>query len=274
MYNAAAFIGDTLRSILAQDVAGLEVVVVDDASTDRSCAVVDAIGDPRLRLVRNPQNQGAATTWNRALSEVGGRYVKLVCHDDTLAPGALAAQVAALEAHPEVALVAGRRDIVDEDGRTLLRARGLAGLAGVVPGRQAIRATVRSGTNIFGEPAAVMTRRELISRCGPFSSARPYVIDLDYWCRMLRLGDLYAADRTVASFRVVQTSWSVALAARQGAEVVSLFEALRSADPDSITKMDLRAGALRARALMWSRGASYRVLRARSRERSNAQVSG
>lgn len=90
----------------------------------------------------------------------------------------------------------------------------------MVPAAQALRATVRSGTNTFGEPAAVLLRRELMTRCGPFDGTRRYVIDLDYWCRMHRLGDLYALE-TVATFRVVQSSWSVRLAGTQAKQVRS-----------------------------------------------------
>src|SRR5204863_4119657 len=158
---------------------------------------------------------GATANWNRVVELARGHFVKVLCGDDVLTPSCLAEQVGAFEHHPEVVLVAGRRDILAEDGRRLIAGRGLSRLRGVVPGPEAVRATVRSGTNTFGEPAAVLLRADVVPACGPFSSERPYVIDLDYWCRALRLGALFALDSTVAAFRVSLSSWSVELTRHQ-----------------------------------------------------------
>lgn len=120
LYNAAPFIGTTLASALGQTMGDLEAVV-DDASIDGSAEVVAAIPDPRVRLVRRAENQGAEATWNEAVGRATGRYVKVVCHDDTLETDCLATQTAPLGAHPQVALCAGRRTIVDKTGRPLLQ---------------------------------------------------------------------------------------------------------------------------------------------------------
>lgn len=261
VHNGGRFIGQTIASVLAQTLEDFEVRVIDNASTDDTVDVVSGFSDPRVKLTRNDENIGAVGNWNRALSLAEGDLFKLVCADDTLAPECLAEQVRALRAHDDVVLVAGQRDVVDEDGRVLLRARGLADLDGVVDGRRAVRATVRAGTNIFGEPACTLMRTALLDRCGPFSGARPYMIDLDYWCRMLRLGSLYADRRAVATFRVVGSSWSAQLAREQSRQAVDLLRELRRGDPASISAADLALGSTRAAALAAGRAASYRVLR-------------
>lgn len=265
-FNGAAYIRETVSSVLDQTLDDFEIVVVDQGSTDGTEAAVAEFCDPRLRLVRNLGRDGAAGNWNRAVQETRGRFVKLLCHDDTLAPQCLAHQVAVLEAHPEVALVAGQRDIIDEKGRVLLAARGLGGLRGVVDGPRAIRATVRAGTNIFGEPGSVMMRRELIPSCGPFSAQRPYVIDLDYWCRMLRFGPLFALAESIATFRVACTSWSVQLSRMQSSQTIELFKELRMKDPCIVHRYDFIVGVLRAKVLASLRATAYRVLNRRERK--------
>lgn len=263
-YNAAPFIGDTVASVLAQSYDDLELVVVDDASTDGTAEVVASFADARVRLERNEVGLGVAGNWNRAMSFANGRYVKLLCHDDTLRPDCLASQVTLLEAHPDVVMVAGRRDVVDEDGTVLLSSRGLGRLTGVVVGSEAVRATVRSGTNLFGEPVCVLMRADRLRDCGPFSGARPYMIDLDYWCRLLELGPIYAQPETVGAFRVALTSLSFQLTKRQNREALGLFLDLRGRHPDWVRRQDVASGAVRSAALAIGRAAAYRILARRS----------
>jgi glycosyltransferase involved in cell wall biosynthesis len=261
-YRSERFIGHAIQSVLDQSYSDWELVVVDDASPDGTAAVIAGFTDERIRSFRNDANLGATGNWNRVVSLARGRYVKVLCGDDFLFPHCLADQVAAFEQHPRTALVAGRRDVVDEEGRVLLAGRGLHGLRGVVPGPEAIRATVRAGTNLFGEPAAVLLRADLLP--GGFCGDRPYVIDLDYWCRSLVQGPLLALDSTVAAFRVSLTSWSVELARHQAAQTVALFTEIRSQSPQSVSAADVAVGTARARALALARAGTYQVLRARS----------
>lgn len=86
VYNCERFIGEALGSALAQTYADLEVVVVDNSSTDRTAEVIARWKDPRLRVLANATNIGAARNWDRAAAEARGRYIKLLCADDVLYP--------------------------------------------------------------------------------------------------------------------------------------------------------------------------------------------
>jgi glycosyltransferase involved in cell wall biosynthesis len=273
-YNAAPYIAETVASVLGQTYDDFELVVVDDASTDGTTDVVAGFADPRVRLERNTVGLGVEGNWNRAVNLAKGRYVKLLCHDDTLRRECLATQVAVLETHPDVSMAAGRRDVIDEDGRVLIADRGLGKLAGVVAGSKAIRATVQAGTNLFGEPVCVLMRGERLAQCGPFSGARPYVIDLEYWCRLLKLGPLYAQPETVGAFRVALTSLSFQLSGRQNREVLALVRELRDGHPDWVRRQDVASGVLRSTALALGRAAAYRVLARHSRARASRKDDG
>lgn len=264
------FIGEAVASVVGQTFPDWELVIVDDASPDRTWTVIESFSDPRIRAVRNDRNLGATANWNRALGLARGRFVKVLCGDDVLAPDCLRQQVDVFERAPHVALVAGRRDILDEDGRVLIAGRGLGRLHGTVSGAEALRATVRSGTNLFGEPAAVLLRADLVAACGAFRGDRPYVIDLDYWCRTLEHGPLYALEATVASFRVSLSSWSVALARHQAAQTSGLFTELRRCHPLAVSAADVAFGTARSRALALARAGTYRALKARSARRSGS----
>jgi GT2 family glycosyltransferase len=122
-YNADRFIGETCRSALAQSYAPLEVVVVDDGSTDATAAVVEAIAatEPRLRLIRQP-NRGVAAARNAAVAGSAGEFIAPLDADDIWDPTKVARQVARLEeAGPTSGMAYCGWAWMDEDGRVLDR---------------------------------------------------------------------------------------------------------------------------------------------------------
>jgi glycosyltransferase involved in cell wall biosynthesis len=105
-YNGAALIRETIASVLDQTVADFEIVVVDDKSRDDTVAVLDTIRDPRLRVIRAERNGGPAVARTIALSHARGRFIAGLDQDDLCHPERFARQLAYLDAHPEVVLVA------------------------------------------------------------------------------------------------------------------------------------------------------------------------
>lgn len=104
-YNGAAFLQTTLRSALAQTHAPLEVIVVDDGSTDESASLAEAFGSP-VRVIRQA-NQGESVARNRALTEARGSHVLFLDADDLLEESALAHLVQAVEGHPDAVAIMG-----------------------------------------------------------------------------------------------------------------------------------------------------------------------
>lgn len=107
-YNGGPLVKETIDSIRSQTLQGWELVIVDDCSTDDTYDVIarHVAGDPRIRLFRNEQNQGISRTRNRALSLARAPYVAATDQDDLSMPKRLERQVAYLDAHPEVVMVA------------------------------------------------------------------------------------------------------------------------------------------------------------------------
>ena len=81
-YNSSSCITKAIGSVLNQTYADLEVIVVDDASTDDTCSVVNRINDPRVKLITRAQNGGAAVTRNTAIRAATGRYIAFLDSDD------------------------------------------------------------------------------------------------------------------------------------------------------------------------------------------------
>jgi glycosyltransferase involved in cell wall biosynthesis len=108
-YNYGHFLWDTAKSALAQTEVDVEVVIVDNASTDNSAEVAGSLAeaDSRVKCVYRTSTQGPIENWNEAVSTAEGDYIVLLCADDLLAPGSLARSTALLESRPDVALVYG-----------------------------------------------------------------------------------------------------------------------------------------------------------------------
>ena len=91
----------------------------------------------------------------------------------------------------------------------------LTSKSGLIEGNALIKSCMTSGANLIGEPAAVLFRRSTVDVVGPFSARFPYVIDLDYWVRLLQHGNAFYSAEALASFRVSPQQWSVAIGSRQ-----------------------------------------------------------
>ncbi|MEE4023012.1 glycosyltransferase family A protein [Gordonia sp. PKS22-38] len=99
VYNAAGYVADAARSILAEPVDDLELLVVDDGSTDESVAELTSLQDERIRVVSQP-NSGLVAALNTGLGEARGTYLARMDADDLSVPGRIAAQVRWLEDRP------------------------------------------------------------------------------------------------------------------------------------------------------------------------------
>jgi glycosyltransferase involved in cell wall biosynthesis len=258
-YQAVGFIGEAISSALSQGFTDLEVLVIDDASTDGTLEAAMSFDDPRLRVLSNEVNLGPGRNWNRVLEEARGRYVKLMGSDDVLLPGSVSAQVAILETDPGIVIVTGPRNVITEGGFRMLR-RGNGGLRGRVKGDKAGREMIRRGTNLIGEPCAALLRTSAVKEVGGFHEGDPYCIDMDMWLRLLEVGDVYVLDRPVCNYRIVGASWSAAVADVQHGDVTRLLRSSADRGAFGATAADADAGERNARAHAIGRRLVYRAL--------------
>jgi glycosyltransferase involved in cell wall biosynthesis len=219
-YLGAKFIEKTLISVLTQTYSNLEVIISDDNSPDETDEIIKRQADARIKYFKNDKNIGAQGNWNECLRRANGKYFKLLPHDDILAGNCVENQVAILEAdqNKTVALVFGKRKVIDSSGK-LLFTRGLAyKRQTMLKSQELIQLCVRSGTNRIGEPGNGLIRTELARIVGGYDAEFPYLVDLDYWFRVLAHGDAVYTPVHSSSFRIIKTSWSVALGGKQFAD--------------------------------------------------------
>jgi len=102
LYNKGPFVEEAIRSVLDGSYTDLELLVVDDASTDDGPAVVQAMNDPRIRFIPTDRNRGRAASANRGYELALGEYIAVLDADDKAHPDRLSKQVAYMDAHPEI----------------------------------------------------------------------------------------------------------------------------------------------------------------------------
>jgi len=256
-----------LNSIVGQTYERFEIVVSDQSSSDRSVEIVRSFADPRIRLLPEPSEPlDLHRNWSRVIAGSTGEFVKLMGQDDLLHPDCLSIQVDLLGRNPDAVLVCGRRQIINDDDKVLIKARGLGTLAQhgtqVMAGRQLAHACTRAGANLFGEPVAVMIRRAALHQ-PLFDTRWIYTIDIAFYFRCLQDRDAVLDDRVMCSFRVSPKQLSAALAKDQSKEVRAFFSALALRYPEDISASDVRIGKVRARVLAQARRALYLQMRAR-----------
>jgi glycosyltransferase involved in cell wall biosynthesis len=223
VYNGETYLRQAVASVLAQTYRNFQLLVFDDASSDASWSILNGFSDPRIRLVRNDRNLGPEGNWNAALAAGSGQYLKLFHQDDLLAPRCLAQQVAALEHCPGAVLAFSARTIIRPNGTRILT-RAAPWPEGEVEAGVILRRCLRAGTNLIGEPSSVLFRAETARAAGLFDGRIPYLIDLDYWVRLLDHGSGYCLKSPLASFRISPSQWSAAIGCRQSRQFAAFLD--------------------------------------------------
>jgi glycosyltransferase involved in cell wall biosynthesis len=208
VYNGERFLAETVRSVLDQTYRDFELVLLDNASTDHTAEIAASFTDPRIRIERNPTTVPQTVNFNRVVEHCRAPLIKLVCADDLVHPQCLEFQAVPMQADPEIALVAGRRHMIDENSRVIAPRRGMTGLTGVHSGAEVVRRVVRNGGNPIGEPAGAMFRNDDFQAVGGWQAGNPYLLDLDLWIRLLQRGKFLGLRQTLAAFRIGSTSVS------------------------------------------------------------------
>lgn len=260
-YNGAAFIKQTIDSVLNQSIEDWEIIVMDDASSDNTIEIAASFKDHRIKIHQPKNNVGAQRNWNRGLALATGKYFKLLPQDDLLATDCLAKQIAVLEqdSSESIALVFSSRNVIKPDG-THLMVRGLKGeKSGIVDRKQLVRRCIQSGANIIGEPGNGLMRLSLVKKIGEYTPLHPYVIDLNYWFRALQQGDAYYINEALTSFRVSGTAWSTKLGRKQIDDYCDLAQMIYQEGHFGLSKFSLQIGSAKAHINSWLRIIYYKV---------------
>jgi glycosyltransferase involved in cell wall biosynthesis len=176
-HNRARLLERTLRSILAQDVRDLEVIVVDDGSTDETRVM--AVADPRVIVVHNPAPAGVSAARNAGIARARGTWVAFCDDDDLWSPAKLSRQLSAAEAAHADWAYTGDVNVDDQ-------LRVLSGGPPLDP--EAVAATLPRWNPLSSGGSNVVVRSRVLSAVGGFNPELRRTEDWDLWIRIARVG--------------------------------------------------------------------------------------
>jgi glycosyltransferase involved in cell wall biosynthesis len=211
-FNQAAYLEQTMRSVLEQGYPNIEYIVVDGGSTDGSPALIERYSH-RLAWWVSEKDQGQADGINKGLQRAQGEIVAWLNSDDFYLPGAVGQAVEALRIHPEAGLVFSDVESRDSDGKLINIMRF---------GERSLEDLM--AFEIISQPGVFM-RRSVLEQAGWLDTAYHYLLDHHLWLRMALIAPpQYAPGVRWAAARFHPAAKNVALAGAFGREALRLAE--------------------------------------------------
>lgn len=195
-YNGAAFLEEALRSALAQSYRAVEVVVIDDGSTDSSPEIAQRLP---VRYIRQ-QNLGLSVARNAGIRESKGSYVVFLDADDRLRPEAIESGLNALATHPDCAITVGDHVFIAADGSHLANSDKACEV------HRHYEALLKS--NFIEMISSVLFRRSVFDEVGGFDTALRVAEDYDLYLRIARVRPICCHAVIVAEYRMHGTNMS------------------------------------------------------------------
>ncbi|MBD2577590.1 glycosyltransferase [Oscillatoria sp. FACHB-1406] len=198
-YNAEKTLRDTIQSVRQQTFTDWELIVIDDGSTDSTADIIKAIPDDRIHVFSFP-NAGLAESRNRGIDRARGEFVAFLDADDLWTTDKLAAQVEALEQHPEAAVAYSWTDYIDESGQ-FLRSGMHVTANGDVYQKLLLGNFLENGSN-------PLIRKQAFQKVGQFDKLVPTCQDWDMYLRLSAQYPFVAVPFPQVLYRVSPNSMS------------------------------------------------------------------
>jgi glycosyltransferase involved in cell wall biosynthesis len=236
-FNAAAFLGQAIDSVLAQSAEEVEVIVVDDGSTDGTAAIAQSYGSEVHYI--HQINQGMAGARNRGLQECRGDFVGLLDADDTWMPGKLGKQIDALNDSPRARVCYTACLVTDRNLHPI-----------------AVELSPRKGTaledlllmgNVVGSVSSALIEGRVLAEVGGFNPRLSHCADWELWVRLARRTEFVCLPEPLVTYRQhgANLSRHIAILERES------FQVLDAAFADPETPAPLKARQRRALARNW-----------------------
>jgi len=211
-YNQAAFLRDTIESVLSQDYPAIEYQIIDDGSTDETPQILKQYSS-RAWIERH-DNRGQTATINKGWERAKGGILAWLNSDDTFLPGAVGAAVDYLEKHPEVGVVFGDTLFTNEDGSPIERSPHRSGFD--------YECFVRECENPIAQPSAFI-HRSVIEDIGILDPSYYYFMDWDFWLRAGVNHRIAYVPELLSTYRLHAESKTIAQANKAAPELEYMY---------------------------------------------------
>lgn len=228
-YNAARTIETTLRSVLRQTVDDIELIVIDDGSTDATPEIARSIDDARVHLLHQ-RNAGHASARNAGIAAARGRYVAVIDADDMWLPHKLQRQLMLLDGGPRIRALHGSAVFVDDSLEPLFVAPSPDGKNDLLD--------VLCFRGLAAMMVTLIIERTLLEQVGAFDPSLIILQDWELAIRLARLGELYSTSEPLGLYRLHATNQSkqVDLHIEPGERVLTRFFADPTLPPEVVAR--------------------------------------
>ncbi len=243
-FNREAFVANCVHSALSQTYPNIEVLVSDNASTDDTIATLASIDDPRLRVLTNPENVGAAGNFNKCVREARGQYLVLAADDNAFDPRFIEKCMRLVEKEPDLPIVLSGYDVLimgefSKDDRRRVPARLSKKLGtGIWRGTDILKEYL--GGKISAQLLSSLIRTDIIRANGGYS-AHPCAADEATWISILFEGKAGLVNECCATYMVHDASLSERFTAdRRLADLCEVMEEISVAAEQKIADVSVR----------------------------------
>lgn len=238
-YNLEGYIAAAIRSIQAQSIEELEIIVIDDNSTDGTAGAVRVLeGDKRLRFLSNPlEARGSSGARNTGLRIARGEYIGFLDGDDGWHCEKARRHIEVMERQPEIDLTFSRWRVMDEHGHD-------TGRVSIAPRKRYFQIEDLLKENIIGGSSNVICRKSAIDHAGLFDLSLKAAVDLDLWIRIARIRDrnICFIDEVLTRYRLregqITKDWR-----RMAENWEIIVERLREEMPERVGRVEREARA-------------------------------
>lgn len=194
-YNAEKYIGKAIESILNQTYLRIELLIIDDVSTDSTMEVVARYKDSRIRVFHNSQNQGIAYSRNVGLDNAKGEYIAILDDDDLATPQRIEKQVDFLENNPDIDFVGGKYQTIDESGAILSKENLAYYNPLYIKALFLFQDIYSNGEMVF--------RKSTVDKYGIRYAEKQYGMeDFRFWIQCSKVGKFYSIDEVFLYHRI------------------------------------------------------------------------
>jgi len=207
MYNAEKTIAKTIASIIGQIYKNIEIIIVDNCSSDASVKIVQTFNDPRIRLIRNDTHlRCGEDNWNRCFVYAKGEYMAIFHADDIYLPDMVSRQIETFRSFPSVGGVFTQGNIIDENDKIIGEFRLPPEIKGGEPNAfQKIFNSALEYADFLPTPSA-MLRRDIYLKFSPFRYDQfGSASDFDLWLRVAAYAPIVILDEKLMNYRVSKT---------------------------------------------------------------------
>ncbi len=216
-YNGEKYLKECLDSIVFQSFKNIEIIIVDDQSTDATTNIISTyLTDKRIHLYTNDTNLGLVGNWNKCLEMANGEWIKFAFQDDILTTDCIQLM---LDAGSNHSFVVCNREFIFEDSistaikdyynnqlltlNTLVKSNKNITLSGkYISNLSASYIAI----NFIGEPTAVLFKKKWVQKIGTFNVNLSQICDLEYWLKITTQNGLVFIPKKLVSFRIHQNS--------------------------------------------------------------------